>query len=99
MKKSLILYGWILMMAPTTITLDSGGHVKAPGPITDANRPLREWETIRAFDTAKECEAQREKVVYDLIKKFKSPEFEADDLFLRGMRGLVLCVPSERAPY
>jgi len=77
-----LLGGWLLLMPPHRPDL----------PYPDSNAPVAQWIRLKAFDTARECEAERQRDLHDARKKHTKAQTDAA---LDVAEGEEICVPAE----
>jgi hypothetical protein len=86
----LLTCGWLLFTAP----LDPNGKVRA-------NLPLSDWKHEKSFDTAKECEAEREsaskifQAMLQWAKNENKPVTEHPGYSVYTPLALSRCIPSD----
>jgi hypothetical protein len=89
--------GWFLLVPPVIQT----------GPLdikNDLLLPYREWEHVRSFDTARDCEADKKEIIRrnlkDMVERSEDnlARNEQERVYMKAMRDQFLaarCIPSD----
>jgi hypothetical protein len=77
----MFVLGWFLFLPPRYEKSD-----------VDTTAPLSQWDLWRSFDTAKECEAYRDKMLDPLLDK---KQRNTDDEYRVHRYMYARCIPSE----
>jgi hypothetical protein len=71
---------------------DDSPPTKYDGKVTpNSEAPLSEWQQDSAYDTARECEAEKAQRLYSAGLATKRGEADATDFYVKGR-----CVPAEQ---